>query len=73
MSSYDFKDIEALAKRLCAESGGEWYKKRTKKNHWRRKAKAQFDYMDFTRSLYVKNLPKNRFGNFIVWVQRLFG
>lgn len=36
--THDFSTIEQLAKRLCQESGGDWDKPRTKKNHWRRKA-----------------------------------
>lgn len=34
----DYATIEALASRLCHDAGGTWDKKRTKKNHWRRKA-----------------------------------
>lgn len=36
--THDFKTIEALAKRLCDESGGDWNKKRCNRNHWRKLA-----------------------------------
>lgn len=41
--THDYSTIEALASRLCHDSGGTWDKKRTKRNHWRAKAKAQLD------------------------------
>lgn len=39
--THDFQTIEALASRLCHDSGGTWDKKYTKRAHWRKKATEQ--------------------------------
>lgn len=36
----DFEIVECLAAKLCALSGGDWERKRTKRNLWRRRALA---------------------------------
>ena len=40
MIAADFNTVEQLAARLCALSGGDWSRKRTKKNVWRKRAMA---------------------------------
>lgn len=34
----DYTTVERLARRLCADAGGDWDRKYTKRAHWRAKA-----------------------------------
>ena len=38
--SYDYQQIEDLAAQLCNLSGGDWSRKYTKRNRWRKRAMA---------------------------------
>ena len=38
--AHDFETVERLAAQLCAMAGGNWERKRTKKNLWRKRVLA---------------------------------
>lgn len=43
MTGHDVREVVRLAEQMCADAGGDWGAKHTKREHWRAKARRMIE------------------------------